>query len=193
MAVRNARPASLTAVSPQAFAGQAETRQNLEARSQIEALQKQGQPAGDTPPGTRLWLYRDEGTAGFYVTGSVSRTPGQADLDVPGMGFVVPPLYRAERLSVEVFLATTTSSGGAYLKVDLMGKIGKGSAEGVVASSRQVLPTLTNQAYFGNLLFDVKEAVLEPRIRVQIGGGTISIPAGAPTRQHWALYVPRKS
>ncbi len=193
MVARNPRPQGLAGVSPQFFDDQAGTRQNLESRSQIEALQRKTSPRGGTPTDAQLWYYRDEGTAGFYVTGTVSRNPGDADIDIPGTGFPLPLLYLAERLSVEFYVATiTTTSGTSYLKLDLLGKQGTSASETIVASSQQMLPILTSQAYYANMVVDLKDSLTGGRIRARIGttGGTISIPAGAPTRQHFTIYVP---
>lgn len=192
--MRNPRPASdQSGISPQFYPDTARTRENLEARSQVEDLKRKNQPSSDTPADTKLYRYRDEGIGGRYAIGSVSRTSGQPDLEIPGSGFKLPQIYKGERLAVEVLIGAMTVTGSTHVQIDLLGKVDQSATETLIGTSKEAPPALPTAApYFTYLIGEMPSSFREGRVRILVGseGGTIAVNAGAALRQHWTLYVP---
>lgn len=193
MAVRNSRPDARTGVSPQVGVDASPARANLEARSQVEDLQRKAYGTDGTPSSVKLYAYRDEGLGPPFLSGTITRTSGNPDADLPGTGLAVPPLYKGERLSVDFMLGAVSVVGSTYLLLELLGSVGQGQGEKTITSVKLVPPVLSNAPYFAGTVIDLTEAITGARLRFRAGsgGGTITINAGTACRQHWTLYVPR--
>lgn len=202
MAARNAPEAGAFGITPQTFGSATADKFNRETKSQLEEIQKKldavtiPSPADDElPADAKLYALR-HGVYGWpHTTGALSLTSGSPDLDVPGSGFGIGPLYKGERIELEFLLDLVTATGAVYVRIQLLGNAGQGSPEAVVADFQPFVQVVTARPVFFGGVFDLDRRIYSARIRIRLGsaGGNISVSANASMLQHLSVYAPLRS
>jgi len=201
MAARNAREPGSFGVTPQTFGAATSDKFNRETASQIEELQAKlkavvvKDPEEDeTPADTPLFAYRF-GTFGWpFTTAVISLSSGQPDVEVPGSGFGIGPVYKGEHVELEFLIDNVTVVGGAYFRIQLIGRSGQGSGEAVVAEGNPWVqsPLTARPVYAGSASLVAPRRLYEARVRILAGsgGGTMAVPNQSSMLQRLSIYSP---